>query len=74
MPHDVPSTQWIKLTSDILYHSNKQYLLETDYAAKYIVIRQLPEPAPSHIVIKVLKEILSEYGSPHELVIDRGPH
>ena len=74
IPHEVPPTPWTKLGSDIFYLNNRQYLIITDYTTKYAVIRQLPEPAPSGVVIRVHKNVFGELGIPRELVSDRGPH
>ena len=74
IPHDVPLTPWTKLGSDLFYLNNRQYLITTDYTTKYAVRRQLPSSAPSSVIVKVLKTIMSELGIPRELVSDRGPH
>ena len=74
IPHDVPLTPWTKLGSDLFYLNDRQYLITTDYTTKYAVIRQLPSSAPSSMIVKVLKTIMSELGIPRELVSDRDPH
>ena len=74
IPHAVPSVPWIKLGADLFHFNKHEYLIATDYATKYAVIRELPTVAPSCIVVEQHKNIFGELGTPLELVTDRGPH
>ena len=74
IPHDVPTTPWTKVGSDLFHFQGDNYVLVTDYTTKYAVVRKLPTTAPSSTVIAVHKRIFSDLGVPQEIVSDRGPH
>ena len=41
-PHDIPSTPWVKLASDLFTLDGEEYLLLTDYHSKYPMLHKLP--------------------------------
>ena len=74
LQHEVPSRPWSVLGTDLFEEDGKHYLIIADYYSKTPIIRLLPTPSPSSVVVKLLKEIFSEYGIPDKVVSDNGPH
>jgi hypothetical protein len=73
-PHELPARAWANIAADLFEHDNKQYLLIVDYYSKFPIVRKLPTPAPSTVIIDTLKLLFSEMGIPDKLVSDNGPH
>lgn len=72
--HDIPQRPWSVLATDIFEFHHHQYLIIADYYTKFPVIKKLPHPAPSSIVVDKTKEVFSEFGIPDKIVSDNGPH
>ena len=70
--HDVPTTPWTKLASDIFTLGNKNYLLIIDYMSHFPVICMLQSMTATHVT-EHMKAIFSEYGVPKSIVTDNGP-
>ena len=70
----IPSCAWSHVAVDLFEAGNRQWLLITDYYSKYPIIRKLPRPSPSAVVIDTLKLTFSEMGIPERVISDNGPH
>ena len=53
---------------------NHNYLIIVGYYSKYPIVKRLPEPSPSSVVIAVTKQVFAEHGIPTKVVSDNGPH
>jgi len=74
MPHEVPDRPWQVCGTDLFYFDGDEYLIVADYYSKFPIIRKLPKPCPSSVVVEVTKSIFSEFGIPERVVSDNGPH
>ena len=72
--HNIPSKPWSVLGTDLFEFEGHQWLIIADYYTKYPIIRQLPSPSPSSVVVNVTKQIFAEFGIPDRIVSDNGPH
>ena len=72
MPHNVPSTPWVKLGIDIFEHRSHHYLLVADYFSKFPIMKKLSNQTSGH-VIGLLKISFAEYGIPAIVFTDQGP-
>lgn len=72
-PHEIPTRPWQFVATDLFTLDGKEYLLVADVYSKYPIVRQLPQQTTSHAVIRLLKEIFSEQGTPERLMSDNGP-
>ena len=70
--HEVPSTPWTKLATDIFHFQGTNYLILVDYTSKFPVVKQLRK-IDQRVVTTALEEIFTERGYPDELVSDNGP-
>ena len=70
--HEVPSTLWTKLATDIFHFQGANYLVLVDYTSKFLVVKQLRK-IDQRAVTTALEEIFTERGYPDELVSDNGP-
>ena len=74
LQHDIPSKPWSVLGTDLFEFEGHQWLIIADYYTKYPIIKQLPTPSPSSVVVNVTKQIFAEFGIPDRIVSDNGPH
>ena len=72
--HGIPSKPWSVLGTDLFEFEGHHWLIIADYYTKYPIIRQLPHPSPSSVVVNVTKQIFAEFGIPDIIVSDNGPH
>ena len=72
LSHEVPTTPWTKLASDIFTFDNKNYLLIIDYMSHFPVICMLQSMTATHAT-EHMKAIFSEYGVPKSIVTGIGP-
>ena len=70
--HEVPTTPWAKLASDIFTFNNKNHLLTIDYMSCFPVICMFQSMTATHVTVH-MKAIFSEYGVPKSIVTDNGP-
>ena len=70
--HEVPSTSWTKLATDIFHFQGINYLILIDYTSKFPVVKQLRK-MDQCAVTTAFEEIFTERGYPDELVSDNGP-
>ena len=70
--HEVPSTPWTKLATDVFHFQGANYLILVDYTSKFPVVKQLRKNDQRAVTI-TLEEIFTERGYPDELVSDNGP-
>ena len=74
LQHDIPYKPWSVLGTDLFEFEGHQWLIIADYYTKYPIIRQLPNPSPSSVVVNATKQIFAEFGIPDRIVSDNGPH
>ena len=72
IPHDLPSSPWQKLGSDLFEFEGQHYLIVADYYSKMPFIRHLNSES-SRAVIAKMKTMFSEHGVPELLFTDGGP-
>lgn len=72
--HEIPSRPWSTVGTDLFVLDNKQWLIVADYYSKYPIVRKLPVPAPSSVVVSATKQIFAEHGIPETVISDNGPH
>ena len=70
--HDIPTTPWTKVGTDIFHLRGKPYLAVVDYTTNFFDISLLPDKL-SETVVKHTKRIFSKYGIPKKVVSDNGP-
>ena len=64
---------WEVLSTDLFFWNNSNYLLLVDHYSSYFVLRKLSSTCSQDVICK-LKTVLSEFGIPHKLISDNGPH
>ena len=74
LQHEIPSRPWSVIATDLFEDEGKQHLLIADYYSKWVIVRKLPSPCPSNVVVQIMKEVFSELGIPDKVVSDNGPH
>ena len=72
IPHEVPSTPWEKMGTDLFQLKNKDYLIVVDYTSKYFEVSALPNTLAS-TVVQHTKCIFARFGIPKTVVSDNGP-
>ena len=71
-PHDVPSTPWTKLGTDMFQFNKEEYLLVTDYHSKYPIVYRMKNTTSASIA-STMSGIFSLFGPPAVVVSDNGP-
>jgi transposase InsO family protein len=71
-PHDIPTTPWTKLATDLFQLDGDDYLLMTDYHSKYPVLTKMTS-TKSEMVAKAVSATFSLFGPPAIIVSDNGP-
>ena len=69
---EVPPHPWHTLGTDLFYWNRIDFLVVGDYFTKFLIIRKLPN-SYTHVVIKELGMIFTEFGQPFILRSDNGP-
>ena len=72
LAHDVPSTPWTKVASDLFQIKGDNYLLVTDYHSKFYLVEKMNSTTSSSIANKSA-QWFSMFGPPLEIVTDNGP-
>ena len=72
--HEIPTSPWQVVGTDLFQLDGVQYLIITDYKSKFPFIRKMPLQCTSSAVITASKQIFSEHGIPKTVVSDNGPH
>lgn len=67
--HEVPSTPWTKLATDIFSLHGIEYLVIVDYHSKYPIVKKL-NGLKSSTIAKIFAEAFSLFGRPREIVSD----
>ena len=70
--HDVPSGPWEMLSNGTFELYGIKYLVQRDYYSKFFFVQKIFRVS-SEAVIKQLKIIFSEYGTPSVFYSDNGP-
>ena len=70
--HDVPSTPWTKVASDLFHIKGDDYLLISDYHSKFYLVQKMHSTTSSAIA-KMSAEWFSMFSPPLEIVTDNGP-
>ena len=74
LQHEIPTRPWSKLGTDLFMFNDNQWLIIADYYSKFQIVKKLPDPCPSRVVVAVTKEVFGEYGIPDTVISDNGPH
>ena len=72
LSHDVPTTPWCKVGTDLFSFQNKDYLIIADYTSEFFDISQLDDTSASTVILHS-KRIFSKFGIPKIVVSDNGP-
>ena len=73
LAHDVPSTPWTKVASDMFQIKRDNYLLVTDYHSKFYLVEKMHSTTSSTIANKSAQWWFSMFGPPLEIVSNNGP-
>lgn len=71
-PHEIPSSAWKKLATDLFVLDGENYLLITDYYSKYPLVHKLRNTS-SVVVANTLSASFSFFGVPEQIISDNGP-
>ena len=71
-PHEIPSSPWTKLATDLFMLDGENYLLITDYYSKYPLVHKL-RSTTSATVASTVSATFSLFGVPTQIVSDNGP-
>ena len=69
---EVPPHAWHTLGTDLFYWNKMDYLVVGDYFSKFLLVRKIPNTS-THLVIKELGMVFTEFGHPFVLKSDNGP-
>ncbi|GBL99461.1 hypothetical protein AVEN_68758-1 [Araneus ventricosus] len=72
MPHEFPTSPWVKVAIDFFYFNGKNYVEVVDYYSKFIEV-QLISSLQATVVIPAIKSIFARHGILLELISDGGP-
>ena len=72
IPRDIPVGPWQDLATDVFKHKNTEYLIIADTFSKNPFIYRTTSKTADTIIQK-FKMLISQYGSPKRLSIDKGP-
>ncbi|GBM50973.1 hypothetical protein AVEN_114622-1 [Araneus ventricosus] len=70
IPHEFPTSPWVKVVIDFFYFNGKNYIEVVDYYSKLIEV-QLISSLQTTVVIPAIKSIFERHG-PLELISDGG--
>ena len=70
--HEVPSTPWTKVASDMFEMKGDHYLLITDYHSKFPYVKKV-QSTSSATIAHLTAECVSLFGPPMEIVTTNGP-
>nr|GEY87723.1 hypothetical protein [Tanacetum cinerariifolium] len=68
--HKDPSTPWF--TDFVNYHAGN-FIIKVDYLSKWVEAKALPTN-DARVVVKFLKSLFSQFGTPKAIISDRGTH
>ena len=68
---EIPPHPWHTLGTNLFYWNRIDFLVVGDYFTKYLIVRKLPNSS-THVVIKELGMIFTEFGQPFVLRSDNG--
>ncbi len=71
-PHDIPSTPWYKIATDLFTLDREDYLLIVDYHSKFPIVSKLHNTS-SQTVAKATSAVFSMFGPPSTIISDNGP-
>ncbi|GBM82909.1 hypothetical protein AVEN_230476-1 [Araneus ventricosus] len=72
MPHEFPTSPWVKVAIDFFYFNSKNYVDVIDYYSKCIE-GQLISSLQATVVIPAIKSIFARHGMPLVLISDSIP-
>ena len=72
LQQDIPPKQWNMFRSDLFEIEGHQWLIIAHYYTKHPIIRQLPNPSQSSVVVNATKQIFAVVGIPDGIVTDKG--
>ena len=70
--HEVPSTVWTKVGTDLFTLYNKGYLIIVDYTSKFFYLHLLSDKT-SPTVISYTKSTFAKFGIPKKVIPENGP-
>nr|GFA66839.1 reverse transcriptase domain-containing protein [Tanacetum cinerariifolium] len=65
-----PSTPWF---ADFANYHAENFIIKVDYLSKWVEAKALPTN-DAQVVVKFLKSLFSRFGTPKEIISDRGTH
>ena len=72
LAHDVPSTPWTEVASDMFEINGDHYLIITDYLSKFPYVKKV-QSTSSSTTAHLTAECFSLFGPPMEIVTDNEP-
>ena len=69
---EVPTHAWHTLGTNLFYWNKMGFLVVGDYFTKFLIVRKIPNTS-THVVMKELGMICTEFGHPFVLKSDNGP-
>ena len=74
LQHEIPSRPWQVVGVDLFHLDGGTYLLMADYYSKFPIVRKMHgEGYNSADVVRALKSVFGEHGSPDRICSDNGP-
>ena len=74
LKHDIPTKPWSVVGTDLVTFDGNQWFIVADYNSKFPIIRKLPDPSPSSVIVAAIKQIFGEHRIPEKVISDNGPY
>ena len=71
--HNIPQRPWSVLGTDLFEIKGQHFLIVVDYYSKFPIVKQIDKNRSSVQIIKLMRNIFSEFGIPEKVVSDNGP-
>ena len=69
----VPDYPYQMVGIDLFSCQGRNFLMIVDYLTKWPVVKEMPNGTSSCVVIDLLSEVFSDFGTPEKIVSDNGP-
>ena len=73
-PHEIPTSLWQVIGTDLFFWKGDEYLLICDYYSKFPIVRNIPSgQSTKETVVNLTKCVLSVQAVPEVIISDNGP-